>query len=91
VHWAWNADGWLAHYHYKDFAGSGVVHVVGGVSGFVGANILGPRLGRFDPETDPKEFLPHNIGMVACGTLILWFGWFGFNGGSSLGITGSNL
>lgn len=50
VHWTWNSDGWLAKMNYTDFAGSGVVHMVGGVFGLVGAIVLGPRLGRFDIE-----------------------------------------
>jgi len=60
---------------YRDFAGSGVVHLLGGTCGLIGALFLGPRLGRFDPETDQDEFKPHNIGMVTLGTFILWFGW----------------
>lgn len=73
---------------YTDFAGSGVVHLVGGVSGLLGAIFLGPRVGRFDEETDKDEFRPHNVGFSVLGTIILWFGWFGFNGGSALSVTG---
>lgn len=53
--------------------------------------MLGPRIGKFDPNTEPSTFAPHNVGMVCLGTLILWFGWYGFNAGSALGITGANL
>eukprot|EP00801_Mesodinium_rubrum_P003795 Mrub_03796.p1 GENE.Mrub_03796~~Mrub_03796.p1 ORF type:complete len:429 (-),score=116.96 Mrub_03796:96-1283(-) len=88
VHWTWGG-GWLASMGYADFAGSGVVHLVGGTCGLVGAVILGPRLDRFDPEK-ADEFKPHNTGYVTLGALILWFGWYGFNAGSALGVTGDN-
>lgn len=58
------------------------MHLLGGTSGLVGTIILGPRKGRFDESTDISNFKPHNVGFVAIGVLILWFGWFGFNGGS---------
>jgi len=89
VQWTWNG-GWLTQLGYTDFAGSGIVHMVGGVCGLVGAQFLGPRIGRFDPATPKEEFAPHNVGLVCLGTIILWFGWYGFNGGSALGITGGN-
>jgi len=62
----------------------------GGVAGYVGAQFLGPRIGRFDKDTPVDEFAPHNVGLVCLGTIVLWFGWFGFNGGSALGATGDN-
>jgi Amt family ammonium transporter len=64
--------------------------MMGGVAGLIGAIFLGPRMGKFDKDCDPEEFRPHNVGMVTLGTLILWFGWYGFNGGSALGATGDN-
>jgi len=87
VHWTWGG-GWLSELGYTDFAGSGIVHMVGGVVGLIGAIILGARKGRF--EDSKEEFRPSNVGMVTLGTLILWFGWYGFNGGSALGATGTN-
>jgi Amt family ammonium transporter len=99
VHWTWGG-GWLAEEGYTDFAGSGVVHMVGGIAGLVGAIALGPRVGRF-PIKDATgnyvfdsdkidEFNPSNVAYVAIGTLILWFGWFGFNAGSTVAISGLN-
>lgn len=75
VHWTWASDGWLAGMGYTDFAGSGIVHMVGAVCGLIGAIFLGPRMGKFDADTAEDEFRPHNVGMVVLGTLILWFGW----------------
>lgn len=90
VHWTWADEGWVSALGFTDFAGSGIVHMVGGFSGLYGAIFLGPRIGRFDPDTDKDEFRPHNVGLVVLGTFILWFGWYGFNGGSALGATGDN-
>lgn len=90
VQWTWSANGWLTAQGYTDFAGSGIVHMTGGVFGLVGAIVLGPRTGRFESLTDKREFAPHNVGMVVLGTMILWFGWYGFNAGSALGIVGDN-
>jgi Amt family ammonium transporter len=70
-----------------DFAGSGVVHMVGGFSGLMGAIALGPRKGRFDPITGQTMSMPgHNAALMALGTGILWFGWYGFNCGSTLAL-----
>ncbi|QPC84613.1 ammonium transporter [Phototrophicus methaneseepsis] len=81
VHWIWGG-GWLAERGFFDFAGSTVVHTVGGVLALVGAIMLGPRAGRVFGEM-PK---PHNLGLATLGTMILWFGWYGFNPGSTLGM-----
>ena len=89
VHWTWGG-GWLSELGYLDFAGSGIVHMVGGMMGLIGAIITKPRLGRFD-EKRIEEFKPHNIPLVILGTLILWVGWYGFNCGSTLGLTGDNV
>ena len=82
--WVWNADGWLAKLGFIDFAGSTVVHSVGAWTALAGIIILGPRLGRFDKSGRPRDIRGHNLTLVALGGFILWFGWFGFNGGSTL-------
>lgn len=69
---------------YIDFAGSGVVHMVGGVTGLCGAYMVGPRLGRFDADGNPVEMPGHSAILVVLGTIILWFGWYGFNPASAL-------
>jgi len=83
-HWVWGG-GWLADFGFYDFAGSTVVHGVGGVSALVGAWLLGPRFGRFGPDGSPHVIAGHNMPLVGMGVFILWFGWFGFNAGSTLG------
>ena len=88
VHWGWSPDGWLKNMGYHDFAGSGVVHLAGGAAGLSAAILLGPRTGRFVKGKE-QEFVPNNIGYVVLGTFILWFGWYGFNCGSTYGATGS--
>lgn len=82
--WVWNSGGWLAKMGFIDFAGSTVVHSVGAWTALAGIVVLGPRLGRFDPDGRPREIRGHNLTLVALGGFILWFGWFGFNGGSTL-------
>ncbi|MBX2858281.1 MAG: ammonium transporter [Cellvibrionaceae bacterium] len=87
--WAWGSfyegEGWLAALGFIDFAGSSVVHSVGGWVALAAIIVLGPRLGRFDPVTKKARPLPgHNLNFVVLGGFILWFGWFGFNGGSTL-------
>jgi len=74
---------------YIDFAGSGVVHLCGGIAALVGAKIIGVRTGRFDPEKE-AEFAPHSQPLIVLGTFILWFGWCGFNSGSTLGMSDSS-
>lgn len=89
--WAWGG-GWLSQlgsraglgHGYLDFAGSGVVHAIGGITGLAGAAVLGPRLGKFAKDGSPREIPGHNIPMAVLGTFILAFGWFGFNAGSTL-------
>jgi Amt family ammonium transporter len=83
-HWVWGG-GWLADFGFYDFAGSTVVHGVGGISALVGAWLLGPRFGRFGPDGSPHVIAGHNMPLVGMGVFILWFGWFGFNAGSTLG------
>lgn len=82
-HWIWSGDGWLAKLGMIDFAGSTVVHSVGGWSALVGAAILGARKGKF-VNGKPRAIPGHNIVIGALGVFILWFGWFGFNPGSTL-------
>lgn len=83
--WAWNTSGWLAQKGFVDFAGSSVVHSVGGWCALAAAIIVGPRLGRFDRDTGAAREIPgHNLSLVALGGFILWMGWFGFNAGSTL-------
>jgi Amt family ammonium transporter len=85
-HWAWGPDGWLATMGtpFRDFAGSTVVHTIGGAISLMGAIALGPRLGRVFRRDGGGPMLPHNIILGAVGGLILWFGWYGFNPGSTL-------
>jgi Amt family ammonium transporter len=81
-HWAWGG-GWLSGLGFHDFAGSAVVHNVGGVIACLGAWMLGPRIGKYDREGKVKAIPGHNMMAVALGVFILWFCWFGFNGGST--------
>ncbi|UCC98095.1 MAG: ammonium transporter [Phycisphaerales bacterium] len=85
--WAWggllDGGGWLEKLGFLDFAGSTVVHSVGGWLALAGAIILGPRIGKYGPNGKPKAILGHNIPLAALGVFILWFGWFGFNPGST--------
>lgn len=83
-HWIWAEGGWLAEKQMVDFAGSTVVHSLGAWVGLAGAVLLGPRLGRFDKCGKPNKLQGHNLILAVVGVLILWFGWFGFNGGSTL-------
>ena len=96
ANWVWGG-GWLSQlgknfglgHGYVDFAGSSVVHMVGGVTGLAGAMVLGPRLGKYNKDGTPNPIPGHNIPMAALGCFILAFGWFGFNPGSTL--AGSDL
>jgi len=82
-HWVWGG-GWLSQLGFHDFAGSGVVHMIGGLVGLTGAYLVGPRLGKFNSDGTPNEFKPTNVIYVVLGGLILFVGWFGFNPGSTL-------
>ena len=81
-HWAWGG-GWLSGLGFHDFAGSAVVHNVGGVIACLGAWMLGPRIGKYDRDGKVRAIPGHNMMAVALGVFILWFCWFGFNGGST--------
>ena len=88
-HWIWGG-GWLAQLGFHDFAGSTVVHMVGGVCALIGAKILGPRIGKYDAKGKPRAILGHNLTFAALGVFILWFCWFGFNGASTVSMTGDD-
>jgi ammonium transporter, Amt family len=83
-HWIWGG-GWLAGLGMLDFAGSTVVHSVGGWFALAGAIVLGPRIGKFSKSGKPLGIPGHSLSMATLGTFILWFGWFGFNPGSTMG------
>jgi len=94
VYWGWSGNGWLNYSEddeskssvgpaYMDFAGSGIVHMVGGVGALCGAAIVGARKDRFADNVDEEEFSPHNVPFLVLGTFCLWFGWYGFNPGST--------
>merc|ERR1712232_161149 len=96
AYWAWSGEGFLNYQNedgkaitswdgpaFVDFAGSGVVHMTGGVAALCGAIVVGPREGRWETNPFPDDFAPHNIPFCILGTLILWTGWYGFNPGST--------
>src|SRR5213592_2938400 len=85
-HWIWSPQGWLFSKGMQDFAGSTVVHYQGALAGLAGALILGPRIGKFGKDGRANPIPGHNIPFAVLGTLILWFGWFGFNPGSTLSV-----
>lgn len=86
-HWIWGG-GWLAELGFHDFAGSTAVHMVGGVAAFVGAAILGPRIGKYTKDGKARAIPGHSLTLGALGCFILWFCWFGFNGGSTVALSG---
>ena len=88
-HWIWGG-GWLAQLGFHDFAGSTAVHMVGGVASLIGAKILGPRIGKYDRDGKPRAILGHNLSIAALGVFVLWFCWFGFNGCSTVSMTGDD-
>src|SRR3989338_3216514 len=98
AHWIFSPSGWLSatggvngnccfisDVGFLDFAGSGAVHLLGGVGGLCGCIIIGPRLGRFDSKAPQPR--GHNLLLSGLGVFLLWFGWFGFNPGSTQGLT----
>jgi len=91
AHWLWGG-GWLDQLGYIDFAGSSVIHMVGGITSFIGASILGPRIGKYvtDKKSGKKiaKAIPgHSLTLGALGCFILWFGWYGFNGAAAKNVT----
>jgi Amt family ammonium transporter len=81
--WVWNSQGWLAQLGCVDFAGSIVIHMVGGISALVGAIILGPRIGKYGKNGKVNAIPGHSITLGALGVFILWFAWYGFNGAAA--------
>ena len=88
-HWVWQGEGWLTDLGFVDFAGSTVVHSLGGWAGLVAAIMIGPRIGKY--KHGKSQAIPgHNLLLGSLGIFILWLGWFGFNAGSQLAISGEN-
>jgi Amt family ammonium transporter len=85
-HWVWSPDGWLFSRGMQDFAGSTVVHYQGALAALAGALLLGPRIGKFGADGKPNAIPGHNMAFTTLGVIILWFGWFGFNPGSTLSV-----
>ena len=83
AHWVWGGTPWLTDLGFTDFAGSACIHMVGGITAFIGAAMLGPRIGKYDKNGKPRPILGHNLLIGALGVFILWFGWYGFNGAAA--------
>ena len=89
-HWIWQSDGWLAQMGFVDFAGSTAVHVMGGFAGLIYAWLLGARYGKYSKDGKVNNINGHSKLFAVLGVFILWMGWFGFNAGSTLAITGES-
>ena len=89
-HWIWGG-GWLQDMGMSDFAGSTVVHSTGGWLALTGAIVLGPRMGKYDSDGNPRPIAGHNLPLAALGVFILWLGWFGFNPGSQMGADAAEI
>jgi Amt family ammonium transporter len=90
THWVWGG-GWLSELGFFDFAGSGVVHMLGGAAALAGVLIVGPRIGKYDEKGRPRPIPGHSLTHGALGVFILWFGWYGFNAGSTLAAVGQDI
>jgi Amt family ammonium transporter len=90
THWVWGG-GWLSEIGFFDFAGSGVVHMLGGVAALAGVLIVGPRIGKYDENGKARSIPGHSVTLGALGVFILWFGWYGFNAGSTLAAVGQDI
>ncbi len=90
AHWIWGG-GFLSQLGFHDFAGSTAVHMVGGVSALIGAKLLGPRIGKYSKHGKSRAIPGHSLTLGALGVFILWFCWFGFNGGSTTSMTGEAI
>ncbi len=84
--WTWNSQGWLAQLGFIDFAGSACIHMVGGITAFIGAAMLGPRIGKYTKNGKAKAIPGHSLTLGALGVFILWFGWYGFNGAAATNV-----
>ncbi|MFB5190957.1 ammonium transporter [Alicyclobacillus fastidiosus] len=91
AHWIWGQHGWLADLGMEDFAGSAAIHAMGGFMALALALVVGPRKNRFNRDGSVNVFAPSNIPLASCGAFILWFGWFGFNAGSTLSAVNVHL
>ena len=89
-HWVWGG-GWLGNLGMTDFAGSGVIHALGGFSALAAALFIGPRKGKYTPSGTSTIALPSNLPLASVGTFLLWFGWFGFNAGSTMSATDARI
>ncbi|MCD7035553.1 ammonium transporter [Metabacillus sp. GX 13764] len=89
-HWAWGG-GWLANLGLQDFAGSAVIHALGGFSALAAAILIGPRKGKYTAQGSSSIALPSNLPLASVGAFLLWFGWFGFNAGSTLSATDGRI
>eukprot|EP01132_Coremiostelium_polycephalum_P006613 gene6613-8184_t len=87
AHWIWSHYGWLFDLGMVDFAGAASIHIVAGVTGACGSFLLGPRIGRFNQHGKPKNLPGHNVVLTSLGAMILWFSWYGYTAGASLGMT----
>ncbi|MCS7462757.1 ammonium transporter [Paenibacillus doosanensis] len=90
-HWVWSVGGWLGSLGMIDFAGSAVIHAMGGFSALAAAIFIGPRIGKFSDDGTPNIVPPSNLPLASVGAFVLWFGWFGFNSGSTLSATNSSI
>ncbi|RVU26892.1 ammonium transporter [Sandaracinomonas limnophila] len=88
ANWVWNPHGWLFLRGFNDFAGSAAVHAMGGFAALAGAIVLGPRIGKYNEDGSINAIPGHNLTLSAVGAFILWFGWFGFNPGSTMAAVG---
>lgn len=90
-HWVWAVGGWLGKIGMLDFAGSAVIHALGGFSALAAAIVVGPRIGKFTEDGTANIVPPSNLPLASVGAFILWFGWFGFNSGSTLSATNGSI
>ncbi|WP_239614931.1 ammonium transporter [Cohnella mopanensis] len=90
-HWIWSSNGWLAKLGMIDFAGSAAIHALGGFAALAAAIFIGPRIGRFGADGKINIVPPSNLPLASVGAFILWFGWFGFNSGSTLSATNESI
>jgi Amt family ammonium transporter len=90
-HWVWSVGGWLGSLGMIDFAGSAVIHALGGAAALAAAIFIGPRIGKFSEDGKPNIVPPSNLPLASVGAFILWFGWFGFNSGSTLSATNGSI